>query len=82
MGDERAEASTVDDETLTSLRLPTSLLDRAAALVDDLKQQPQFSVQRVSRSTVIRLALLLGLDALEAELAPPKAKKKKRATRA
>ena len=67
MGDEAPEASTVDDETLTSLRLPRSLLDRADALIALLKKRPEFAVQRITRSTVLRLALMRGLDALEAD---------------
>lgn len=64
---EEADPSTVTEETLTSLRLPKSLLDRAGSLVEKLKKQPEFAVQRVTRSTVIRLALMRGLDALEDE---------------
>ena len=64
---EEADPSTVTEETLTSLRLPKPLLDRAEALVAKLKKKPEFAVQRITRSTVIRLALMRGLDALEAE---------------
>ncbi len=53
------------DETV-NVRLPTELLERAEALVAELEKDPQLRVTgRVSRSTVLRLAVWKGIEALE-----------------
>jgi len=51
----------------TSLRLPEGTLARAGALVAFLKSRPTLRAVRVSRSAVLRIALLRGLDELECE---------------
>jgi len=49
------------------LRLPEGTLDRAEALIADIKKHPALQAARVSRALVLRLALLRGLDELERE---------------
>lgn len=53
--------------TATSLRLPQDILDRADRLVPKLEHNPELraGAGEVTRSVVLRLALLLGLDELE-----------------
>lgn len=57
-------------EESTTLRLPAGTLDRAAALVGAVQEWPGMRAARVSRSTVVREALLRGLDALERDAKP------------
>lgn len=60
------------DETV-NVRLPTELLKRAEALVAELEKDSQLRVMgRVSRSTVLRLAVWKGIEALEAAYQPSK----------
>jgi hypothetical protein len=52
----------------TALRLPADILRRADALIPALSRTPTFAaLGRVTRSTVLKLALMHGLDALEQE---------------
>ena len=52
--------------TQTALRLPVTYLERADQLVELLARDPIISgFGQVTRSTVLRVALGLGLDALE-----------------
>ncbi|MCB9779453.1 MAG: hypothetical protein H6742_12880 [Alphaproteobacteria bacterium] len=53
--------------TQLSLRLPTSLVARAEALVEAMRVSPPPGVTRVTRTLVLRLALERGLSALEAD---------------
>ncbi len=53
------------NEKLVTVRLPADLLDRADELVPVLQEIEDFSVMRMTRSTVIRLALVRGLAVLE-----------------
>ncbi len=53
------------NEKLITVRLPAELLDRADELVPVLQEIEDFSVMRMTRSTVIRLALVRGLAVLE-----------------
>ncbi len=55
-------------EVQVSLRLPKDLIERAEALAPLIAALPEYQALRISRATVIRLALLEGLDALEARL--------------
>lgn len=56
------------DTIITTLRLPKSLVDRADALIDRLADDEEaLLVGRVSRSIVLRLAVLRGLEQLEAQ---------------
>jgi hypothetical protein len=69
------------DSSIVTLRLPKSLLQRADALIPTLRSNSDiFVVGRLSRSVVLRLAVLRGLEAME-EGAPKTAAKpaKKRA---
>jgi len=64
-----------DMEKPTTLRLPEDLLERADALVPAIASAGEYQAVRISRSTVLRLALLRGLVALEAEY-PAKRKRR------
>jgi hypothetical protein len=60
----------MSDATIITLRLPKSLVDRADALIDQLAEDEEaLLLGRVSRSIVLRLAVLRGLEALEAQVA-------------
>jgi hypothetical protein len=68
------------DSSIVTLRLPKSLLQRADALIPTLRSNSDiFVVGRLSRSVVLRLAVLRGLEAMESATpkAPAKAAKKK-----
>lgn len=57
------------DSTIVTLRLPKSLVDRADNLIPKLRDDDQMMVVgRVSRSIVLRLAVLRGLEVLEERL--------------
>ena len=69
------------DSSIVTLRLPKSLLQRADALIPTLRSNGDiFVVGRLSRSVVLRLAVLRGLEAMEssapAKPAPKAAKKR------
>jgi hypothetical protein len=50
----------------TSMRLPSTLLDQADALIESLQLDPSLSMMgKMTRSKVLRLALSEGLRALE-----------------
>jgi hypothetical protein len=56
------------DSSIVTLRLPKSLLQRADALMPALRSNSDiFVVGRLSRSVVLRLAVLRGLEAMEAD---------------
>jgi len=56
------------DSSIVTLRLPKSLLQRADALIPALRSNSDiFVVGRLSRSVVLRLAVLRGLEAMEAD---------------
>lgn len=60
----------MSDTTIITLRLPQSFVDRADALIADLAEDEEsLLLGRVSRSIVLRLAVLRGLEALEAQVA-------------
>jgi hypothetical protein len=68
------------DSSIVTLRLPKSLLQRADALIPTLRSNGDiFVVGRLSRSVVLRLAVLRGLEAMEsaAPKPAPKATKKR-----
>jgi len=67
-------------EKPTTLRLPQDLLDQADRLARVIGSTGDFATVRVTRSSVIRLALLRGFDALREEFGVEgtKAKKSKR----
>ena len=61
----------------TTIMLDAEMLERAEALVEAVARIPTVAIGgRVTRSTVIRLALLRGMDVLEQELKPTPKKKK------
>ena len=53
-----------------SIRLPSNLAEQAESIADALRSHPVMGAANPTRSTVIRLALLRGLDALAAEFPP------------
>ena len=56
------------DSSIVTLRLPKSLLQRADALIPTLRSNSDiFVVGRLSRSVVLRLAVLRGLEAMEVD---------------
>jgi len=58
----------MSQSTIVTLRLPKNLLERADALVPVLRDSEElFALGRLSRSIVLRLAVLKGLEALEAQ---------------
>ena len=58
----------------TSMRLPTTLLDRADELVDALRDDPTLAMMgKMTRSKVLRLALNEGLAILERRQEIPRA---------
>jgi hypothetical protein len=60
----------MSDTTIITLRLPKSFVERADALIAQLAQDEEaLLLGRVSRSIVLRLAVLRGLEALEAQVA-------------
>ncbi|MDD9942058.1 MAG: hypothetical protein OXU20_13520 [Myxococcales bacterium] len=66
------------DSTIVTLRLPETLVARADALIPRLRDDDQMiMVGRVSRSNVLRWAVLKGLEALEREHPQPAKTKSK-----
>ena len=60
----------MSETTIITVRLPQSFVDRADALIANLaKEEESLLLGRVSRSIVLRLAVLRGLEALEAQVA-------------
>jgi hypothetical protein len=58
------------ETTIITLRLPQSLVDRADKLIDQLaRDEEALLLGRVSRSIVLRLAVLRGIEVLEAQVA-------------
>lgn len=75
------------DSSIVTLRVPKALLARADALVPRLRENSELAAfGRLSRSVVLRLAVLRGLEALEGDqprvaakpTAKAQAKKRKR----
>ena len=60
----------MSDTTIITLRLPKSFVERADTLIAQLAQDEEaLLLGRVSRSIVLRLAVLRGLEALESQVA-------------
>jgi hypothetical protein len=55
------------EDVVVGMRLPRETVKRADQLIAKLKQTELLAAERVSRSTVLRLAVVRGLDALERE---------------
>ena len=52
-----------------SMRVPKELIERADALIPKLSKVPELSTWgRVSRAAVLRLVMLRGLEAIEAQV--------------
>jgi hypothetical protein len=67
------------DSSIVTLRLPKSLLQRADALIPTLRSNGDiFVVGRLSRSVVLRLAVLRGLEAMESAVPKPAPKAAKK----
>jgi len=64
------EGDEMNESTIT-LRLPTELLEQADALVSTIQGYQDFQAVRVTRSTVIRLALMRGIEVLAGEFGTP-----------
>jgi hypothetical protein len=62
--------------TITTLRLPESLLARADTLAETMPVDAGSTSGKLVRSQVLRKALELGLSALEAEHAQPKGRRR------
>jgi len=63
----------VASETPVTIRMPADLLAQADELVDALKADPTLAAVtggRMSRSAVLRLAVVRGLEALKAQYGP------------
>jgi hypothetical protein len=64
-------------EKPTQLRLPRDALERAETLIPLLAKHPEFrALGRLSKATVLRLAVLHGLEVLEQRVEPTAAKTK------
>jgi len=59
------------NEKAITLRLPADLLEQADALVPTIQAHGDFQAVRVTRSTVIRLAMMRGIAALTEEFGEP-----------
>lgn len=69
----RAAIPAGSDGDQVTLRIPFQWLDRTDALVDRLAMDPNVgAAMTVSRLTVLRVALLRGIEVLERELPKPK----------
>jgi hypothetical protein len=67
------------DSSIVTLRLPKSLLQRADALIPTLRSNSDiFVVGRLSRSVVLRLAVLRGLENMEEAVPKPAPKPAKK----
>ena len=65
---ELEEPMTPKEDTSTSIRLSRELQARADALMEKIKDRPEVTAfGRVTRSSVLRLALVKGLEILEKE---------------
>jgi hypothetical protein len=67
-------------EVQVSLRLPAGTPERAEALAEALASAPERAAYRVTRASVLREAVLLGLAQLEAEAKASKTPGKPRST--
>jgi hypothetical protein len=66
----------MSDAAIVTLRIPSSLLERADALLESLAENEEALVLgRPSRSIVLRLAVLRGIEQLEAQVAGASSKK-------
>ena len=66
----RVQVKHMAETTIITLRLPQSLVDRADKLIEQLaRDEEALLLGRVSRSIVLRLAVLRGIEALEAQVA-------------
>jgi hypothetical protein len=61
------EGLTMPNDSQFVLRLPADMIARVEALVPKLGAAPSLGAFRVSRSAILRMALVRGLDELERE---------------
>jgi hypothetical protein len=59
-------AATMPHEIQVSVRLPGDVPDRAEALAEAIANLPEFRAFRITRAAVLRMAMLEGLQAMEA----------------
>ena len=59
------DSPAVANERQVSIRLPGEVVDRAEALVPAMARLPEHRAFRIERSTVMKLALIAGLEVLE-----------------
>lgn len=78
------DALAMAHEKQLSIRLPAETVDRADALVPVIADLPALAAFRVERASVLRLAIVRGLQALEQEhgVTPPPARKPPRKRKA
>lgn len=78
------DALAMAHEKQLSIRLPAETVDRADALVPVIADLPALAAFRVERASVLRLAIVRGLQALEQEhgVTPPPARKPARKRKA
>ena len=67
---EEATMNGADEQV--SIRCPGGTLARAEALVQAMNDAPEFKALRCTKSAILRLAILRGLEAFEAEHGKPK----------
>ena len=60
---------TVKNDYLLNVRIPVPWKRRAEALIEPLSELPIYQAFRLNRSSVMRVAMLRGLEILEAEAA-------------
>ena len=68
-------AREMPNEVQVSLRLPSDLIERAEALVENLRKEPDNVILGLTRADVLRLALARGIGALEEETKAKHAKR-------
>lgn len=73
-----ASLARVAKDQQISVRLDGGIGERAEALAESLAELPEFQAFRLTRATVLRMAMIEGLAVLEQRLAEAKAAKPKR----
>ena len=68
---QRRKAGKAAQGSQVAIRVEADLLARATALAERMAQAPDLRAFRVSRASVLRLAMLRGLDALDVDYPDP-----------
>jgi len=63
------ETPEMAQETQVSVRLPAELVEKAEALVERLRENPENRLLGLTRATLLRLAIARGLEAIDIETA-------------